>query len=373
MDAQQFDQSCFHTLPAAQYPDPYDIVDDDFIAALGDPEPLSKPPSPAKAQEILVLETLNPRTVANIVLDNTPDPEPLIAGIVYPETVTTIGALVKMRKTWFALQLGFSAASGTEFLGHAIRRKLKVLYIGGEGTDRTLRKRLLTAIGYIPKLVDEDMENFGIVSTLGRVKLDTHAGEEWLQRVSEPYDIIIIDPYYRFLSVGSENLHEDQRTIQDVIDRLKAKGKGIVLVHHLRKPTGSDAGAAELRGAGLDAFSDSILLLSKKRSGKAERFKLRYILRHDEEPDDLELVPNGPMFKIADPEPPKVTADDLIAILAEAEEPLGTTKLKKAVKELVDASKREIDDAIALAVKEGKIRSRPMLGRGQGKEYFLIR
>jgi len=77
------------------------------------------------------------------------------------------------------------------------------------------------------------------------------------------------------------------------------------------------------------------------------------------------------LFQVAEPEPPKVLTDDLVAILAEADAPIGTTKLKKAVKELVEASKREIDDAIALAVKEGKIRSRPMQGRGQGREYFL--
>ena len=234
-----------------------------------------------------------------------------------------------------------------------------------------LSRSRLTAIGYIPNLRDEDIENLGIVSTLGRVKLDTPQGEAWLQRVSEGYDVVIIDPYYRFLSIGSENLHEDQRTIQDVIDRLKATGKAIVLVHHLRKPQGTNAGAAELRGAGLDAFADSILLLSKKRTGGTDRYKLRYILRHDEEPEELELTPHGPLFKVAEPEPAKVLTDDLVAIIAESNGPLSTTKLKIAVRELGDASKREIDDAITLAVTEGKIHSRPMQGRGQGREYFL--
>jgi hypothetical protein len=333
--------------------------------------PVTPAPETPKAQ-VIVLENLNPRTVGEIIRDNTPDLVPLVDGIVYPETITVIGALVKMRKTWITLQLGFASVSGTDFLGHTIRRKLKVLYVGGEGSDRTIRKRLQTAIGYIPNLQDEDLENFAIVSTLGRVKLDTPAGEEWIQRVSEPYDLIFVDPYYRFLSVGSENLHEDQRTIQDVFDRLKAKGKAIVIVHHLRKPQGVDSGAAELRGAGLDAFADTILLLSRKKSGGDKRFNLKYILRHDEEPDDLELSLNGPLFKVADPEPPTVTTGDLVDILSDASEPLSTTQLKERVKALLtDATKRDIDDAISKAVKSMSIKSRPKPGKGRGFLYLV--
>jgi len=324
-----------------------------------------------KGPEAICYETLNPTTAAELIASDIPDPEPLIDGLIYPETVLVVGGLVKARKTWLAVLLALCGVSSADFLGHAIRQRLRVLYIGGEGSDRTIRKRLLLAVGYIPGLEDGDLENLGVVSSLGRVKLDTPAGEEWLQRVSEGYDVVIIDPYYRFLSIGSENDHADQRAIFDVLDRLKAKGKAIVLVHHLRKPQGTDAGAAELRGAGLDGYADSILLLSRKKTGENERFALKYVLRHDEEPDALELSPHGPLLQVATPLPPKVTAEDLIDAIIQGGGAMSATDLKRAAKESTDAAKHEVDEAIVSALKEKKIGWRPKPGRGQGRMYFV--
>lgn len=325
-----------------------------------------------RGPEILCYETLIPTTAADLIASDIPDPIPLIDGLIYPENVLVVGGLVKARKTWLAVLLALCGVSAADFLGHAIRRRLRVLYIGGEGSDRTIRKRLLLAVGYIPGLQDGDLENLGVVSSLGRVKLDTPAGEEWLQRVSEGYDLVCVDPYYRFLSVGSENDHADQRAIFDVLDRLKAKGKAIVLVHHLRKPQGTDAGAAELRGAGLDGYADSILLLSRKKTGAEERFNLKYVLRHDEEPDDLELEANGPLLKIAEPLPPKVTALDLIAAIEAAGGTITGTALLRAAKDATEASKHETEKALAQGIKERVIGWRRKEGKGQGRLYYVM-
>jgi len=40
---------------------------------------------------------------------------------------------------------------------------------------------------------------------LGRIKIDTDAGEAWLDKWGWMFHVIIIDPYYRFLSRGKEN------------------------------------------------------------------------------------------------------------------------------------------------------------------------
>jgi hypothetical protein len=321
---------------------------------------------------VITLETLTPLTAADLIAFDMADPISLIYGLLYPETVLVVGGLVKVRKTWLAVLLALCGVSAADFLGHAIGRKLRVLYIGGEGSMRSIRRRLMLAVGYILGLQDGDLENLGIVATLGRVKLDTPSGEEWLQRVSEGYDVVIIDPYYRFLSIGSENDHADQRAIFDVLDRLKAKGKAIVLVHHLRKPQGTDAGAAELRGAGLDGYADSILLLSRKKTGADERFALKYVLRHDEEPDDLELEANGPLLKIAEPLPSKVTLLDLIAAIDAAGGTITGTALLRAAKDATEGSKHEVEKALAQGIKEKVIGWRRKEGKGQGRLYYVM-
>jgi hypothetical protein len=321
--------------------------------------------------EVLVLENLLPVSAANLITQELPDLTPLVEGLIYPGNVLVIGGLVKARKTWLALQLSLACISGNPFLEHEAPEKLRVLYLGAEGSDRTIRKRLLLAVNHFPDLKDEDMERLGIVSTLGRVKLDTPGGEEWLQRVSEGYDIIVIDPYYRFLSRGSENLHEDQRVIQDVLDRLKARDKGIVLVHHLRKPQGVDIGPGELRGAGLDGYADSILLLSRKKTGTGDRFTLKYILRHDEEPDDLNLGPNGPLLQIVDEESIVKTADVVRAIREAGGRIDGRKTVEDILMGMTEAGRDTCKKAIQKAGADGHIFSAKREGRGQGRTYIL--
>ena len=322
-------------------------------------------------QTVITLDTLNPVAARDLMTTDIPEQDPVAAGLLYPENVLVIGGLVKARKTWLTLQFCMACVSGTEFVGHEVPQKHSVLYIGGEGSDRTIRKRLLQAAAHFPGLEDDDLENLGVVSSLGRVKLDTPAGEEWLQRVSAKYTVIAIDPYYRFLSVGSENIHEDQRKIQDVFDRLKATGKAVIIAHHLRKPTGNDAGAAELRGAGMDAFADSILILSRKKVPAGDRFTLKYILRHDEEPSDLSLVPMGPLLQIAD-EDSLVKSDDVVRVIREAGGRVdGRTPIEDALMKITGASRVTCKRAIQRAETSGRIYSAKREGVGQSKTYIL--
>jgi len=63
-------------------------------------------------------------------------------------------------------------------------------------------------------------------------------------------------------------------------DRLKAKGKAIVLCHHLRN---RKARTQELRNSGaqdLDQFADTILILKRKRTATSDQTTLHYTLRN---------------------------------------------------------------------------------------------
>jgi len=104
-----------------------------------------------------------------------------------------------------------------------------------------------------------------------------------------------------------------------VIDRLKAQGKAIVLCHHLRKPQGEDAGAAELRGAGLDQFADSILILKRKRTATSDTTTLHYTTRNGPEPDVLDLSTSDATGPLLIPgEDKKVSVADVVKVLRDA-------------------------------------------------------
>lgn len=362
-----------------------DEIDEDFLEALGEASstiPSGRaggnggrhPGTPTEAElaKIVILENLKPMTAVEIVGEDLPEPEPIVKGLILPDTVLVVGGLVKVRKSWLVIQLGLSIAAGLPFLGHEVPAKRRVLLLSAEGSKRNFKKRLMLALASLDGLQDGDLENFSALSTMGRVKLDTQAGEDWLMRTIEGFDVVCIDPYYRFLATGSENKHEDQRTIQDVFDRVKDRGKAIVIAHHLRKPQGTNAGAAELRGAGLDAYMDGALILSRKKSGHSERFTVRYILRHDEEPEDLELEPNGPLLKVAEPTERIVTGADVASVLVDAGGRVdGRQPIVEAIRRLTGASDTSARRAIQEAETKGIIGSTKRVGQGQGRTYFL--
>lgn len=360
-----------------------DEMDDDFVQAIE--EEARRLPDRVKGNgkaagepgpRILVLESLHPRTAAAIATSPVEEMEVLVHGLLYAATVLVIGGLAKACKSWLALLLAFCLISAKPFLGHAVPKRRRVLLLNGEGTDATMHKRLLAAIPFSPPgMTDEDLEHLGIVSTLGRVKLDRSPDEQWLMREAEGYDVVIVDPPYRFGSRGSENDHADARTFQDVMDRLKSKGKAVVLCHHLRKPGLVDAGAAELRGAGYSEFADSILLLARKKAGTAERFTLRftlrYTLRHDEGPRTRSSSLNGPLFEVGEEEGLVTVAHVVQAIQAAGGRIEGRAEFVNRLCEMTGAGKQTAVNAIIGAESTGAIFSARREGQGQAKTYTI--
>ncbi len=267
-----------------------------------------------------VLEDEYPDPLSILLERDTVIPEPIIGdGLLYPGTVMVIGGASKARKSWLAIDLCLSLASGGKFLTHPVPRRRLVLYLGAEGMEWKIKRDFQQAATYKPGITDDDLNWVWVKATLGRIKIDTDAGEKWLNQHAQMFAVIVIDPYYRFLSRGKENDHADQRVIQDVIDRLKAQGKAVVLCHHLRKPQGEDAGAAELRGAGLDQFADSILILKRRRTPTSDQTTLHYTLRNAPEPDVLDLSVSEATGPLLIPgEDRKVRPADVVKVLRDA-------------------------------------------------------
>jgi hypothetical protein len=79
-----------------------------------------------------------------------------------------------------------------KFLGFAVPVRRRVLYLGGEGSDATLRKRFQTALAFVSGVDESDLDNLLILSTKGRVKYDTPAGQDAITRWAEAVDVVII-------------------------------------------------------------------------------------------------------------------------------------------------------------------------------------
>lgn len=362
-----------------------DEIDEDFVSVLG-AETEWRPRNigangdgrrdaegSTRGTEILCLETLRPRTVNNLLLDSTPPPVSIVERILIAGTLLLIAGAPKVGKTWLVLLLALCIVTGKPFLGFAVPERKKVLYLGGEGSDSTLRKRFQTALAFFYGIEDADLDNLLILSTLGRVKYDVPAAQDAITRWAEPADVVIFDPAFRFQSKGEENSHTDIRVIQDFIDGLKAAGKTVVVVHHTRKAGPVDGGIAEIRGAGWGEFTDSALVIHRKKVELLNRFILRFDLRHDEPVDDMELVKDGPLFAVADVGKRIVTNDDVVAVLVDAEGRVeGRTAMIEALARRTGctATSSTPKDAILKAEKDGRIGHTKLPG-SKKNIYFL--
>jgi hypothetical protein len=160
--------------------------------------------------------------------------------------------------------------------------------------------------------------------------------------------------------------------IQDVYSRLLAAGKTLVCVHHTRKAGPSDDGINELRGAGLAADSDAVMILNKKKHGINTKYHLKFNLRHFPEPDDMELVRSGGLFEVADVGRPIATVADLVTVIQEAGgEVLGRDTLREAVERHTgnSISTETIKRVVQAAEHTGAIRVFLNPGRGGKTRY----
>lgn len=292
----------------------------------------AKPPDP----RVVILENMKTRSVRELLADDTlTEPEAALDGIFGMGEVLVLGGPPKAMKSWTVKAIGLSLASGTPWLGFKVPSPHRVIYLSAEGLEARLRARFQTLIGYT-EVEAEALERFHSISTLGRIKLDTDAGEATFLRLIEPFEVVIIDPYYRFQEKGVENSHDDQRKMQDLMDRVKGMGKAIIIVHHLRKPGQTNAGIEELRGAGLSGFTDSAIILNRVKGKSDDRFVATFDIRNYEPIADMDLIRDGVVLSQTERErkaPGGVTPENVAEILSRLG-PLSATDLYGQIQEL---------------------------------------
>lgn len=329
-------------------------------------------------RRITVLENMHPRPVLDLLQDETlTSPEEVFEGLLAIGEATVLGGPPKAMKSWTIKSMGLCAAAGGEWLGFPATRPFKVLLLSAEGREVRLRERFQKLIAFTD-IEEEGLQRMEYLSTGGKLKIDTDAGERTLMRLVEPFEVVILDPLYRFIAEGDENSHSDARRVQDVLDRVKEAGKCVLLVHHVRKSIGINSGISELRGAGLDGFVDGAMMLSRKKEDSDERFQLDFTLRNFEDPTPMELSREGIILIPATKAPRLLRSNiapvDITKILESFGGEMTGKQLYSQIKELKNVSHPTAERAVAFAASSavGLISSKPSGGRGSGRTFYLL-
>jgi hypothetical protein len=211
------------------------------------------------------------------------------------QAVGVIGGSPKSGKTWLALEMAVSVASGRPcFDTFTVASPGPVLLYAAEDSTTTLRSRLET-LARIHKI---DFERLNVhVITIDSLRLDQPEHQSRLESTLYAYKpvLLVLDPLVRVHSID-ENVAGQMAALLGFLRSLQRKvGTAIALVHHVRKnasPTGT-AGYS-LRGSGdLYAWLDSFLYLRMHQGQRTLSVEHRSAPAFG--PIALELVQSDPM------------------------------------------------------------------------------
>jgi len=191
----------------------------------------------------------------------------LIEGLWTAEAVGILGGQPKCGKSWLALDMAVSVASGSPCLGaFPVHTRGPVLLYAAEDATAAVRARLATLAQN--RSLDFDRLDVRVI-TADSLRLDLPADQGRLSATVTLHRpvLLVLDPLVRVHMID-ENVSSQVAALLGYFRTLQRKtGVAIALIHHMRKNASPSAGAGySLRGSSdLYAWVDSFLYLRKQR------------------------------------------------------------------------------------------------------------
>lgn len=229
----------------------------------------------------------------------------LIEGLWGASCVGLVGGAPKCFKSWTALEMAVSVASGTSCFGkYPVPERGKALLYLAEDSLPVIRERVSALAGHRGLGIDGlDVH----VITVGRLRLDLESDQARLFETTKSHrpKLLVLDPLVRLHGLHENDASEVSALLSYLRSLQRELDLSLVLVHHTRKnhAPGLQAGQG-LRGSGdFWAWSDSALYLRRVRGALLVTIEHRAAASPD--PVGLRLVvgPHGPHLEVVDGPP----------------------------------------------------------------------
>ena len=231
-------------------------------------------------------------------LDTIPEPTWVIEGVLSESSYSLIYGKRSTKKSFAALDVGLSLATGTPYHGHEVKRG-RVVYFAGEGFRGNRRR--VEAWFKTRKLNREDFaKDFALVPFTP--KWDTSRGCDLVRQVLSAItkdgaiSLVIIDTARRAMS-GDENAPTSVGQFLDgVSDVCREFGCGYIIVHH----AGKDESKGARGGGPFEDDADTVLRFTKGPGGavhmtctKQKDAEADWMMKFRTDPITLGSEPNG--------------------------------------------------------------------------------
>lgn len=216
-----------------------------------------------------------------------PEVPELIRGVWPAGTLGFISASPKAGKTWVALAMSLSIATGRPLFGaFEIITPGPVLYVAFEGARAGLRARISSLARGIGVDPDSDVldENLHVLYKPRPFNLIDLEDADWLlsEAARTKAVLVVVDVLRQATRGWKENDAEAFDKVRDAVDPILAEGRSVALLHHFgklsdlqreRSPGERMAGSGAIEGA-----LDVGIYITKSESG-ARRQQLHFALR----------------------------------------------------------------------------------------------
>lgn len=186
------------------------------------------------------------------IIQQVDEPKWLINDVIEQESLVSVFGAPKSGKSFVAIAMAASIASGNEFFGHGVKKKSSVLYVAGEGL-RGIRSRcsilddresLADAPFYISNRTVRINDDADFTALIAEIEMIVASHGE--------LNLLVLDTFQRVFS-GNENSSEDVGGFISKLDKLIADYKCCVLmVHHTGHGNADRARGSSVIPASLD-------------------------------------------------------------------------------------------------------------------------
>jgi len=193
----------------------------------------------------------------------------LIEEIWSARAVGLLGGPPKIFKTWIAVDLALSVASGTKFLERfEVKEPGPVVFFGAEDPKELLKERFLAG-AEVRGLIFESLEIY--LLDVAVLRLDQAKDQLRLAQTLRQLRprLLILDPLVRMHRLDENSATEISGLLSYIRALEREYEVAILIVHHTRKEIGSSQHPGQgLRGSSdLHAFGDSNLYMRRNRDG----------------------------------------------------------------------------------------------------------
>ena len=231
------------------------------------------------------IQTIKPKTLREILSDNTPSPDPIIDnGLLLDGTILLIVGPPKSKKTFFTQNLALSVAAGSEFAGFSVPKPRKVLYNIAEGGYYPNRDRIKT----MAKNLDENAYDNFMMSTFSYLPLNEQEPYETMYGLIQETEaeVVIFDPMIRFHDVDENSASQMSEVFGRLRRYIEELHISIILIHHSGKVESKGGRGSNV----IIGEYDSSVTLHKINKHVTS---LSYDMRHVESPPSNQIVFNS--------------------------------------------------------------------------------